>query len=563
MVEEGLLLNNYSVAAKSAVGDTRRRYEDRARTGLVSTHLGQTIVGVVADGVGSADFGANAAQVAVDSVFSYLEKGTEASIPEMIDSAIKLANQAVNAENAKTVGDGQTTLVVAVIHNDRVYIGNVGDSRAYWVQGTGKLVQLTQDHTYYNRYGGDPNSEDADTVVNAIGLRESVGVDIGFYIDHDNQDKKRAFSLGKAGLPLKDGDSILLCSDGLIKKSEQGQRFTTDQEIVESIQTEYAPAAVVKMVGFAEGRKVDDNVSAVLLQRLSKQRIALMQHRKEAARRKAVVRSVLIAAAILLLVVGLGFSAKALFDTQKELADVQDATPVIIQITNTPMPSLTPTLPIASGMARVEQVNGEEDASYQNDFGDAGILRVGVYLEPGTLLGSSDGSVRILAGAIQGVPGTFILLPLSRAQIWFGEKLTAELYQGSVYLNPGYGGGLVNLPDFPDVAARLLEAGGHIVVQKMNDSEVAVLCFKGPCEIRVPSGSDLSWVSIKDGEKRIFNITSRTLTPGELMTYDEKLQVNVDCGSCLYIFNLIPTPTPKPTGVKSTPVPVNEDENQN
>ena len=74
MAENELLLGHYSIGDKSAVGDVRRRYEDRAGKGLLQSHLGPLVVGVVADGVGSADFGANAAQIswsrAVTSVFT-------------------------------------------------------------------------------------------------------------------------------------------------------------------------------------------------------------------------------------------------------------------------------------------------------------------------------------------------------------------------------------------------------------------------------------------------------------------------------------------------------------
>ncbi|MCX7976393.1 MAG: protein phosphatase 2C domain-containing protein, partial [Bellilinea sp.] len=396
MAEIELLLGHYCVGGKSAVGDIRRRYEDRARQGLLQSHLGPLVVGVVADGVGSADFGANAAQIAVDTVFTVLAESQAPTVPEMIDEAIRAANDAVNAQNAREEGDGQTTLVVAVVHQDRVYIGNVGDSRAYWVPASGKLVQITQDHTYYNKYGGDPNSEEAGTVVNAIGLRNKVGVDLGFYMNGEIQDRKRATSLGINGLPLKDGDSIMLCSDGLIKSDPSRQRYVTDEEIVDAIHSEFAPAAVVKMIGYAEGRKVDDNVSVVVIQRLSPQRIEQMASRKAAAKRRAQYRRLALSAAILLLLVGLGASISALLRSQKALSEAQNATPVVIQITNTPMPSPTPTKPIDPGKARVEQVNGEGSASFTAENGQAGVLIPGAYIDTGTVLTSANnGSVRV------------------------------------------------------------------------------------------------------------------------------------------------------------------------
>ena len=101
-----------------------------------------------------------------------MENSERDYIPHILDVAIESANRALYAENQQNDGEGLTTLVVAIIYRNRCYIGNVGDSRAYWVQingksGKGKILQLTRDHSYYNIYGGDPHGEDASVVVNA------------------------------------------------------------------------------------------------------------------------------------------------------------------------------------------------------------------------------------------------------------------------------------------------------------------------------------------------------------------------------------------------------------
>lgn len=550
---EALILDKYSIGEKSAVGDPRRRYEDRARSGLVQSHLGQLVVGIVADGVGSADFGGNAAQIAVDTTYSVLETSQAQSVPEMLDEAIRAANQAVNDQNARSDGDGQSTLVVAVIKDDRVFIGNVGDSRAYWVQSTGKMVQLTQDHNYYHKYGGDPNAEGADAVVNAIGFKETVGVDLGFYFDDKEKDKKRAFSMGMAGLPLKDGDSILLCSDGLIKNNMEGKRFATDTEIVEAIQSEFAPSAVVKMVGYAEGRKVDDNVSAVLIQRLSHDRIAQMEHRKAAVKRSASMRKIMIGGAIGLLVVGLGFSANALIKSQRELSEAQNATPLVIQITNTPMPSPTPTIPIDPGKARVDEVNGKESAYFTPANGQAGVLSAGQYIDPGTTLVSADGDIRVVIGELTGKPSLVIVLPMSTTLLNFGEKLSTDLTSGWVFIQPGVGRAEVHLPEFGDALARVQDADGgsgtwqssRMVVKKLSDTQVMVMCFEGECDFRLPNAQERA--EIPEGEKRIFDLVGGTSQPGETMPYEEMWEVNLACSLCMS--DLIPAPTPTAAAV--------------
>ena len=84
---------------------------------------------------------------------------------------------------------------------------------------------------------------------------------------------EQAYKLGASGLPLKAGDTILLCSDGLIKSSAQGKRYVEDAEIIDALQTEHeSNRAAIRMVSVAEGRRPDDNVSAVTIQVLSKEK---------------------------------------------------------------------------------------------------------------------------------------------------------------------------------------------------------------------------------------------------------------------------------------------------
>ena len=199
-----LIDNKYLFGVKSVVGDARRPYEDRAKVLKLETAAGLSlVVGIVADGVGSADNGGLAAQMSIDTIVAYMQQSQETNIPKLIGKAIKAANRAVFRDVMNRNVDASTTIVVCVIYEERVFIGNVGDSRAYWIQESGKMLQLSRDHSFYNIYGGDPNSDEAEMLVNAIGLKEDVYVDIGFYVQ--GPDPEKAAKIGKGGLPPQDG----------------------------------------------------------------------------------------------------------------------------------------------------------------------------------------------------------------------------------------------------------------------------------------------------------------------------------------------------------------------
>lgn len=286
-----LLPFHYVLGAVTKVGNPRRKHEDRVYKGEIQCMGGNSlIVGIVADGIGSSDAGERGAQLAVDICVKYIKESTSDNIPLILSGAIESANKAVYEENQRNNSDGLTTLVVAIVYKNRCYIGNVGNSRAYWVQGdslSGKILQITRDHSYYNMYGGiDSNSGDADILVNVIGNKIDIFVDLGFYLKGDNTEEAR--KRGLRGLILKPGDAIVLCSDGLISNIPgTNTPYATDDDIREALHTEFeSDTAAIKMVSAALGRRPQDNVSAVTIQCLSEEVIKNFMNNKAANKRR-------------------------------------------------------------------------------------------------------------------------------------------------------------------------------------------------------------------------------------------------------------------------------------
>lgn len=154
---------------------------------------------------------------------------------EWLDQHINLENQRIYRV-AKTYSDLDgmgTTIVTAAFINDEIVVGNVGDSRAYYLDQNG-LKLVTEDHSFANelRLKGEISEEEArnhrqrHTLTRSLGVFDKVVVDF-FYLNQT-------------------ADSVvMLCSDGLSNGVEQPlmlkvlktQRSLSDRA---NILTEYA-----------------------------------------------------------------------------------------------------------------------------------------------------------------------------------------------------------------------------------------------------------------------------------------------------------------------------------
>ena len=264
---------------------TRELYEDRVRSGTITRKNGDELsYAIVADGVGGENRGERAAQLALDAVLVYLETGLEQSIPALISKALHSANHEVYWSTRSDKGTSTTLSLAVILNGKTLFIGNVGDSRVYLVRGN-KLTQLTLDHTFKHiipiqkkmSVEAAAASPRADVLMHALGIGETVPVDIGFHIGETltEQEYVKAQARGKKGLPLKTGDSILVCSDGLIKDSPtDGTPLIREEEVVQVLTAQEGNRAARGLVSFALGRDADDNVSVAILQTADQNRAA-------------------------------------------------------------------------------------------------------------------------------------------------------------------------------------------------------------------------------------------------------------------------------------------------
>src|SRR3954453_5280852 len=157
---------------------------------------------VVADGMGGAQAGEVASEIAVRSFDEDLPNGSRA---EALVGVIEGANKRIHdkARADESLHGMGTTTTAAYVDDDEVIIAHVGDSRAYLLRG-GELIRLTKDHSLVGELvaRGKLTEEQAEqhpqrsVITRALGPEAAVQVDIDIF-------------------PAKAGDLFLLCSDGL------------------------------------------------------------------------------------------------------------------------------------------------------------------------------------------------------------------------------------------------------------------------------------------------------------------------------------------------------------
>jgi PPM family protein phosphatase len=96
-----------------------------------------------------------------------------------------------------------TTVVVVLLHHDRMSIAHVGDSRLYRYRFS-KLTQITRDHSLQEELiaKGHYTREEATVMVRKNIVTRALGVEPTVNVELNEQ-------------PVEVGDTLLLCSDGL------------------------------------------------------------------------------------------------------------------------------------------------------------------------------------------------------------------------------------------------------------------------------------------------------------------------------------------------------------
>ena len=219
-------------------GRKRRRNED--------AYVCEPPLFAIADGMGGAQAGEVASRLAAAALRESGAKtlGGERRISDLIQEANRRVYDR-SSTDPNTSGMG-TTITVALVENDNVAFGHVGDSRAYLIRD-GRMEQVTEDHSLVNELlkSGKLSREEAESHPQRSVITRALGTDPDVDVD--------TFTIAAEA-----GDVFLLCSDGLTDMVGEGEIL----ELVER-NREDLNSALKSLVRAANRSGGDDNITVV------------------------------------------------------------------------------------------------------------------------------------------------------------------------------------------------------------------------------------------------------------------------------------------------------------
>lgn len=204
---------------------------------------------IVADGMGGHKAGDVASREAVNTITGEISAADAKDPVTAMEAAISSANQRLleKSRSAPEFEGMGTTLVMATVCNDIIYIANIGDSRLYVIGD--EIRQITRDHSFVQEMvtlgkldkKSAKNHEKKNYLTRALGVEENTMADF--------------FEIKSVK-----GERILMCSDGLTNMVEDD-----DIKSIVSGETDIREA-VNTLIETANKNGGMDNITAVLIE---------------------------------------------------------------------------------------------------------------------------------------------------------------------------------------------------------------------------------------------------------------------------------------------------------
>jgi protein phosphatase len=240
-----------TVSIISAAVTDRGLSEKRPQNEDSYLEMRQSGIFAVADGVGGAQAGEVASQMAMEILAEAFTNVPEATDAETVmRTAIERANTAIfqMAHQLPQLSSMATTIVALHVAGNIATIGHVGDSRLYRVDRDGNIVRETDDHSVVAEEvrAGRMTEEQAEAHPSRNIINRALGADM--LVEPDLKT-----------IMVEPGTAFLLCSDGVT-------RHVDDQEIKGVLTFGGTPDDVCEYLkGLCYERGAEDNLTAVVV----------------------------------------------------------------------------------------------------------------------------------------------------------------------------------------------------------------------------------------------------------------------------------------------------------
>jgi protein phosphatase len=203
---------------------------------------------LVADGMGGHTRGDVASHLIVDAFEGLTRPDSLEDFAYEVKARLAMANQRMRDE-ARSAGFDQlmgSTVVAFLVYKREWICLWAGDSRAYLLRD-GRLTQITRDHSVAEELvqRGELRRDQAASHPSANRITRAVGTQDQLVVD-----QYRSF--------LRDGDAVLLCSDGLVKE-------VSDDEVASILDGYDCDEASEELVELTLERGARDNVTVAVI----------------------------------------------------------------------------------------------------------------------------------------------------------------------------------------------------------------------------------------------------------------------------------------------------------
>lgn len=232
------------------MGRVRNENQDKICAGFLSENAA---LAVVCDGMGGEASGSVASDLAANQIYRRISEGYQQgmkpnSIRNLMITAVQAANSIVYEKSCEDIEkNGMGTTCVAVLVEDKTaYIVNVGDSRAYMMDGDG-IRQISDDHTYVNELykHGEITFEEMQNHKMKYIITRAVGVEPKVEADYFEVEETGNFA-------------VFLCTDGLTA-------YCHPQLIYESVFNKNLDKGVSDLIDYCNACGGKDNISAAVI----------------------------------------------------------------------------------------------------------------------------------------------------------------------------------------------------------------------------------------------------------------------------------------------------------